>query len=153
MARRHEVLFLWQPVIAYLIIQQMMEEPDSFILIGAHQCGIATDWGGNHWLLQIGLQSTGHGSILYLPWSVGAIIPRDYILLHHHLASLWAIYHVQTPPSCLYVGPLSYHCRYFFIYHFLCSCDGQQTLPWCYHLLTLNHVAWLYCRMFGQENF
>ena len=40
------------------------------------------DWGSGHWLLQIGLQSPGHGSTL-LTWSVG-IIASDYC----HLSSM-----------------------------------------------------------------
>ena len=41
-------------------------------------CSMAQSWswGGDHWLLQIGLQSPGHGSTL-LTWSVG-VISSDY---------------------------------------------------------------------------
>ena len=58
-----------------------------FALIGARQCGVSQlpmalepilldDRGGDHWLLQIGLRSPGHGSTL-LTWSVGEI-SSDY---------------------------------------------------------------------------
>ena len=56
---------------------------------GCIGCGspifLLDDWGGDHWLPQIGLQSPGHGSTL-LTWSVGAI-SSDYCHGNHSMIS------------------------------------------------------------------